>query len=160
MAYWACAQLVPYREQLALHTLALAGYETYRPLLRARRVSYGRRLEVTHPLFPGYAFIAITNGWWSARWSPGVAKLVLDGAAPAKVPDAVITEIRSRERGGLVELPSKLKRGDPIRILKGPFADRVGLYDGMPARERITVLLQLLGSERRVSLRAGDVEAV
>jgi hypothetical protein len=34
---------------------------------------------------------------------------MMDGATPAKVPDAVIAEIRSREREGAIELPRKLE---------------------------------------------------
>jgi len=34
-----------------------------------------------------------------------VVRLIMDGLLPAHVPDAVISEIRSRERGGVVELP-------------------------------------------------------
>jgi transcriptional antiterminator RfaH len=160
MAYWACAQLVPQRERLALHTLALAGYEVYRPLLRVRRVSHGRRIELRPALFPGYAFVLIELQWHTARWAPGVAKIVLDGAAPARVPDTVIAEIRSRERGGLVELAPKLKRGDAVRILRGPFREQLALYDGMSGAERVAVLLALFGSERRLTLRASDVEAI
>jgi transcriptional antiterminator RfaH len=158
--YWACAQLVPQRERLALHTLGLAGYVTYLPRLRLRRVSHGRRIEITHALFPGYAFVLIELQWHAARWAPGVAKIVLDGAVPARVPDRVIAEIKSRERGGAVELPSRLKRGDAVRILRGPFREQLAIYDGMAPHERVAVLLSLLGSERRLTLRAGDVEAV
>jgi Transcription termination factor nusG len=99
MSFWTCAQLQPQRERLALHCLALAGYTTYRPLLRQHRVSRGRRVEPA--LFPGYAFVLIELQWHAARWAPGVTRIVLDGAAPARVPDTVIAEIRSRERGGL-----------------------------------------------------------
>ena len=98
MPFWACAQLVPHRERLALHCLSLAGYETYRPLLRQYRMSHGRRIETSPALFPGYCFITIVAQWHAARWAPGVARIVLDGAAPARVPDGVIAEIRSRER--------------------------------------------------------------
>ena len=85
---------------------------------------------------------------------------MLDGAAPARVPDGVIAEIRSRERGGLVELPSRFKRGDAVRILRGPFREQIALYAGMKARERVDVLLSLLGGQHRVTLPRGDVEAV
>ena len=43
MAYWAVAQLQPQCERLALHTLTLAGYTTYLPRLRQRRMSFGER---------------------------------------------------------------------------------------------------------------------
>jgi Transcription termination factor nusG len=103
MSFWACAQLQPQRERLALHCLTLAGYTVYRPLLRQHRVSRGRKIETRPPLFPGYCFVLVELQWHTARWAPGVTRLVLDGAAPARVPDAVIAEIRSRERGGTVQ---------------------------------------------------------
>jgi transcription termination/antitermination protein NusG len=160
MPFWACAQLQPARERLALHCLALAGYVTYLPRLRQHRVSHGRRIETTPALFPGYLFLSIDLQWHSARWAPGVVRIVLDGAAPARVPDVVIAEIRGRERGGLVELPPRLKRADAVRILRGPFRERLAIYDGMKPRERIEVLLAILGGQQRVTLRTGDVEAV
>jgi len=67
MSFWACAQLQPQRERLALHCLALAGYVTYLPRLRQHRVSRGRRLETTPALFPGYAFVLIELQWHAAR---------------------------------------------------------------------------------------------
>jgi transcription antitermination factor NusG len=160
MAFWACAQLRPQRERLALYCLALAGYATYRPLLRQHRVSRGRRIDTTPALFPGYAFVLIELQWHAARWAPGVVRIVLDGAAPAHVPDTVIAEIRSRERGGLVELPARFKRGDPVRILRGPFQGRLAIYAGMKPRERIEILLGLLGGQHRVVMAQGDVEAI
>jgi transcriptional antiterminator RfaH len=160
MSFWACAQLQPQRERLALHCLALAGYATYLPRLRQHRVSRGRRIETTPALFPGYAFVLVELQWHAARWAPGVTRIVLDGAAPAKVPDAVIDEIRSRECNGLVELPPRLKRGDPVRVLKGPFEGHLAIYAGMAPHERVAVLLALLGGRQRVTLPRGDVEAV
>jgi hypothetical protein len=77
---------------------------------------------------------------------------------PVHVPDKVIAEIRSRERGGLVELPSRLKRGDAVRVLRGPFREHLALYDGMNGHERVAVLLSLLGGQHRVTMPRGDVE--
>jgi transcriptional antiterminator RfaH len=161
MPYWAAAQLQPQRERLALHCMALAGYETYRPLLRQHRVSRGRRIETTPALFPGYAFVLVELQWHAARWAPGVVRIVLDGAAPARVPDSVISEIRSREQNGLIVLPQRelARPGQPIRVVRGPFQGHVGLYAGMKPRERIDVLLALLGAERRLELPKDAVEA-
>ena|SRR5262245_2375953 len=100
MAYWACARLQVNREALALHCLGLAGYETYFPRLRDRRIRHGRKIEVRPALFPGYCFIAVELQWHAARWTAGVINLIMDGVGPARVPDAVIAEIRSREVGG------------------------------------------------------------
>ena len=68
-----------------------------------------------------------------------------------------------RERGGLIKLPPPPKpaapfaAGDQLRIRSGPFAGLHGLYAGMAPRERIFVLLHMLGGERTVELAKGDV---
>jgi len=126
--YWACAQLEPQRERLAVYCLGLAGYQIYRPLLREQRRSHGRKILVTPPLFPGYLFLWVVRGWWDARWSPGVIRLIMDGEHPAHVPGAIIDEIRSRERGGFVELPKLrgLRPGMPVRVIRGRCASRLG----------------------------------
>jgi transcriptional antiterminator RfaH len=157
--YWAAAQLQPQRDALALHFLRQAGFETYAPRLRERRTVQGRKVIKTPLLFPGYAFVWIELQWSQARWAPGVVRLVMDGSAPARVPDAVIAEIRSRENGGLIELPkpSPARLGDAMRILRGPFEGRLAIYAGMKPRARVEVLLGLLG---RVTLAADAVEAV
>src|SRR5262249_52363800 len=160
--YWAAAQLQPRREALAAHCLALAGFTVYTPRLREHRVLRGRRVEVSPPLFPGYAFVAITLQWHAARWGAGVVRLVMDGAQPARVPDAIIEEIRHREVRGLIELPKppRVRPGDAVRILRGPFEGRLAIYAGMKPRHRVEALLSLLGSKQRMTLAADAVETM
>jgi transcription antitermination factor NusG len=150
VSYWSCAQIQATRERLALHCLALAGYKTYAPHIREQRT---RR---TPPLFPGYVFVLIELQWHTARSCPGVCRLVLDGARPAKVSDKVIAELRGREHRGLIELPPPpgFQRGDRVRISRGLFTDQLALFDGMKGPERVTVLLSLLG---RLELSKGDI---
>jgi transcriptional antiterminator RfaH len=159
--YWAAAQLQPQRERLALHCLALAGFEIYQPRLRERRLRNGRRVEVQPLLFPGYCFLSIELQWRAAHYCPGVIRLVMDGLQPAKVPDVVIDEIRARERNGVVHLPEReLRRGDAVRVVGGALRGLAGLYDGQPAPERVAVLLGLFGSSRRVVLAERHIERV
>jgi transcriptional antiterminator RfaH len=163
MSYWAAARLQPRREQLALKLLTLAGFETYFPLIRERRTVRGRGVITTPPLFPGYAFICIKLQWHAARWCPGVLSLVMDGERPAKVPDRDIAALRTHERDGFVVLPKQPKLssdfhlGDRLRVLSGPFSGYFGLYAGMSPRDRVLVLLKMLGGEREVALPRGDV---
>jgi transcriptional antiterminator RfaH len=156
-AYWACALTEVHRERVAVRFLEMAGYETYMPWLGTKR-------NVV-PLFPGYVFCWITadRGWWAARWSIAVRSIVgTHIGEPARVPDAVITGLRARERNGLIVLPQKtgLQRGDQVRITKGPLTDRLAIYDGMKGSERVMVLLALLGSVQRVELARRDIERV
>src|SRR6516164_957576 len=124
MSYWACAQTEPLREAAATHFLGLAGYQVYCPRLRVVRPRRGGRKIVTRPaLFPSYLFVLITAGWWDARWCPGVVRLLANGETPMTVPDRLIDEIKSRERGGLVELPrrERFTAGEQVRVIAGPF---------------------------------------
>jgi transcriptional antiterminator RfaH len=154
MSYWACAQLETHRERLALHCLGLRGFEVYLPRIRLKRVT--RRTPTTAALFPGYCFVAIELQWHAARWSPGITRLVLDGDRPAKVPDKVIAELKGRERGGLVELPADpgFRRGDRVRIVRGPLLGLEGLIEGLRPQQRVEILLAALG---RVELAKIDV---
>jgi transcriptional antiterminator RfaH len=162
MAYWAAARIQPRREALALHCLALSGFQVYLPRLRERRVSRGRRITVTPPLFPGYCFVVIEQQWHAARWSFGVTALIMDGVAPARVPDLVIADIRAREVRGAVELPaaSGMQIGERVRVTRGPFQGHLGLYAGMKPHARVEVLLAMFASQQRVILLKGDVEAI
>ena len=77
------------------------------------------------------------------------------------VPDAVISEIRSRERGGLVELSKpRLGPGMRVKVLRGPLQDQIGLLDALRPHERVLVLLRLLGGQQRVELARNAIEAV
>ena len=116
----------------------------------------------TPPLFPGYLFVWVVRGWWDARWSPGVVRLIMDGLVPAHVPDAVISEIRSRERNGLVELPKPrgLAPGTRVRVISGPLSEKIGMLAVLRPHERVIVLLNLLGGEQRVDLAMNAIEAI
>jgi len=162
--YWCCAQVEPRRERLASHCLGLAGYEIYQPLLREQRRSRhgSRKIIVTPPLFPGYLFVWVVRGWWDARWSPGVVRLIMDGLTPAVVRDDIIAEIRSRERGGFVELPKLrgLKPGMRVRVVSGPLSELIGMLAALRPHERVLVLLQLLGGQQRVELAKNAIEVI
>ena len=160
MAYWTAARYMLAQERLALHFLRLAGFEVYLPRLREQRILRGRRVAVTPPLFPGYCFVAIELQWHAAHRAPGTNGLVMNGGGPAHVPDNVIAELRSREHNGLIELAKLrgLRVGSRVKVTAGPFAGQFGLFAGMRPRDRVTVLLTLLGSAQRVELPKAAIE--
>jgi transcriptional antiterminator RfaH len=162
MSYWCAAQLDAHRIRLALYCLEkIEGYTVYAPRLREIRVVPHRKVEATPLLFPAYVFVLIVEQWWTANYSPGVIRLVRDGDCPARVPDAIIAELKQRERNGLIELtkPPRFKPGDPVKVTRGALAGHLALYDGQTALERVTVLLTMLGGRRRIELPEAGIEA-
>jgi hypothetical protein len=56
--------------------------------------------------------------------------------------------IKAREVDGLVRLDPprpEFSQGDQLRIVRGAFAGQICLFEGMSSRQRIEVLLVLLG---------------
>jgi transcription antitermination factor NusG len=160
MLFWCCCRFESRRERLAEAFLRQGGFEVYVPRIMERRVRNGRKSTVTVPLFLSYGFVEIRNGWHAARWSIGVAALIMSGDHPSDASRAV-AEIRQRECNGLIVLPERGPQvGDPVRVSRGVFAGQSGLYAGMRGSERVLVLLQLFGSEQRVTLAKKDIEVV
>jgi transcriptional antiterminator RfaH len=150
-------------ENKAAGHLARQGFTTYLPrYLKKRR--HARRVEtVTAPLFPRYLFVEIdmaVQRWRSIYSTVGVSRLVCNGDQPTPVSDDVIGSLRSREgTSGLIRLVHRpnFKSGDKVRILEGAFYDCLGIYEGMTDRERVGILLDLLGRKVRILL---DAEAI
>jgi transcriptional antiterminator RfaH len=160
MGYWTVARTVPNRQNFASSELGRRGYEVYSPRIVEHIVRRGRKVAVERSLFVNYIFVVIEARWYDAHWCPGVISLLLgaDGT-PAKVPPKVIADLKSQEHGGLIVLPRlpPFRPGDPVRVTRGPLRGLRGLCQGMRPRERVMILMAVLG---KVELAAGDVEAV
>src|SRR5216683_124748 len=162
---WYVVQTRPHAESKASAHLRRQGFTIYLPCyLKQRR--HARRIEkVRAPLFPSYLFVSIdiaTQRWLSIDSTIGVTRLVRDCDLPAAVPQHVIDALKLREdANGLVQLDRRprFSPGDKIRVVGGAFCDCFGLYEGMNSRERVAILLELLGRKVRVVLDNEAVEA-
>jgi len=158
MSYWAVAQTEPQREHAARLLLMrgrpeenVSPFETYAPRIKDRgRIAF---------LFPAYLFVRIVERWYPVRWTPGIVRICMAGDHPAPVPDEIVDAIRKREVGGFVRLPQPriLKPGDKVRVTRGSFEGRLGIYAGMASHERQRALLELLGQMVPVEFPPGHL---
>jgi transcription antitermination factor NusG len=160
MSYWAVAQTKSQCEHVAANFLKQKSYETYLPRIIAKT---GVRERVM-PLFPTYLFVCIETGWWDARWSPHVLKLLMADDHPAVISDKIVCAIQRREgENGLVKLPKPpgIQRGTQVVIHgSNSFAGHVGIFDGMAAHDRVRVLLNLMGRSVPISVRTSDIRPI
>jgi transcriptional antiterminator RfaH len=162
---WYVVQTQANAENKAVAHLARQGFATYLPRYLKRR-RHARRVDVVAaPLFPRYLFVEINMAvqrWRSIYSTVGVSRLVCNGEYPTPVPERVVDLLKNREdTSGFIQLDHrpKFQTGDKIRILEGAFYDCLGIYDGMPDRDRVGILLDLLGRKVRVLLNAEAIAA-
>jgi transcriptional antiterminator RfaH len=162
---WFVAHTQPHAEAKATANLHRQGFEIYFPRYLKRR-RHARKIEtVAAPLFPRYVFVSVDTSvqrWRSIYSTVGVARLVCNGEEPAAVPDAVVEALKSREdSGGFIKLDYRpqFRPGEKIRVLEGAFSSCLGLFEGMAERERVAILLDLLGRKVRVVLDSDLVAA-
>ncbi len=162
---WYVVQTQVNAEAKAALNLRRQGFDIYLPRCLKRR-RHARKVDVTaKPLFPRYLFVAIdrtAQRWRSIQSTFGVTRLVSHGEDPAPVPEGVVDAIRSREDdNGYVVLNTHpaFAPGDKVKVLAGAFIDSAGLFDGRADRDRVAILLEMLGRKVRVLLDADLVAA-
>lgn len=106
-------------------------------------------------LFPGYIFIKIKKGWQSLVSTRGISRLFLCESRPSRVPDAEINYFKKLEDDrGSVQLDPPLLDGSYVygNEYSGSFCGVRGVVRGTAARNRVRVLLELLGRSVEVEL--------
>ncbi|MBI3441694.1 MAG: transcription/translation regulatory transformer protein RfaH [Proteobacteria bacterium] len=160
---WYLVYSKPRQETVAKVNLERQGYETYLPLMRAPRRRKGKMVSVVAPMFPRYLFIHLnseTDNWAPIRSTLGVVSVVRFGRDPSEVPDKLIAVLRGREddTGIHVLPPDEYKAGARVRITQGGFAGYEGIFHSANSRQRVTVLLDLLGRRAQVHVDTDFIE--
>jgi len=153
---WYAAQVQPRKEQLALAHLRRQRFVTYCPIIKRTRRLRKQSISTAEPLFPGYVFVALDcerEPWRSINGTIGVLRLVSFGLQPAVMPRGFVEQLQNLAGGdGHVQFDEVLQPGDGVRIVGGPFDGLCGSLAISGGRERVTVLLQMLAGETKVTL--------
>jgi transcriptional antiterminator RfaH len=164
-SFWHVVQTHTHAEAKAQMHLARQGFETYLPRYLKRR-RHARRVDMAaSPLYPRYLFVSFSTAihrWRAIRSTVGVARLVCNGDLPAAIDGSVIGGLKSRENAdGFIRLEQRPRFaiGEQVRIREGAFCDCLGLFESFSDRERVTILLDLLGRKVRVVLDEDFVAA-
>jgi transcriptional antiterminator RfaH len=155
--HWYCVKAQPKRENVAFGQLGtLPDIEVFFPRVRFRRAAADGPRSVVEALFPGYLFARFSPARQirAVRYARGVAYVVRQGREFAPLPDAAITALRSLAISQVLELPPDPWRlGEEVRVIAGIFRGASGRIVGLvPARQRVQILLELLGQQNRVDM--------
>ena len=143
---WHLVYTKPREERRALEHLRRQDYECYLPERPVERMRDGHRCIVTEPLFPRYLFIRLAPG--TSNW------------LPIRSTRGVSTIVRFGNRQGEVAVRPLFETGARLVAVEGPFAGVQTLYLEPDGDTRVRVLLEILGSEQRVSLPLAGLRAV
>ena len=156
--HWLVAQTKHRQEGRAAQHLDEQGFRVYCPKIP----KYGRLGETIgqQVLFPGYCFVedsgmAVT----SIKSTPGVIGLIVFGheGKAAKLSDSELEAIRAAEAFHRKKVLG-IKPGDTISVIDGPFTGFKGLYSKR-SKDRVEVLLVLLGQQQRIQIRSNQIRA-
>lgn len=152
---WYAVQAQYRKEQFAQTNLENQGFEAFVPQFR-RTVRHARQTRtVLAPLFPGYLFVRLDlarHRWRSVQGTFGVLRLVTDGHRPLPAPRGLVEAMMDMLAECGTSSAVRLASGDIVRILNGPFAELIGRLVTMHDSGRADVLLEMLGSQRTISV--------
>lgn len=173
--YVACV----YREQQAKDDLLKLGVgEVWLPECRVVVSRRRTRTIVDGPLFPGYLFVrgVLTDEWLSAVLSvrdvADLLRMERQPIAACEIQMAKLQRLMAESGGRVLIEQGRVKRGfghtdepafkngQAVRVVDGQFEGIFGKYDMADGRERVKILLDLLGRVVQVSLPEASVEAV
>ena len=147
---WYCARTKPKHEHIAAANVRKnLGLQVFHPQLRVERATRRGVVRVIEPLFPCYIFVrcVIEDRLSEIQHTNGISSLVHFGYRIPTVSDSVIDELQecfASEEPMLVE--DRLLPGDEVVVGDGAFAGmRAFVLRVMPARQRVQVLLDILG---------------
>jgi transcriptional antiterminator RfaH len=152
---WYILQFKSNSHHLAAKNLNRQGFETFLPLndITSRRLS--RFVNTSKPLFPGYMFVKFDRAestWHKIDSTYGVSRLITFNSILKSIPTNFVESLMKRYdlSGKLISI-KKLKKGDQVTVLKGPFANFIATVEKYEADQRISILMDLMGRKTKIT---------
>ncbi|MDB4080374.1 transcriptional activator RfaH [Amylibacter sp.] len=146
---WFILQFKSNSHHLAAKNLNRQGFETFLPLHDTTSRKLSRFINTSKPLFPGYMFIKFDRAeskWHKINSTYGVSRLITFNSQLKSIPTSFVDHLMKRYdlSGKLIPI-KKLKKGDHVTLLKGPFANFIATVEKYEADQRIWILMDLMG---------------
>jgi transcriptional antiterminator RfaH len=157
---WFILQFKANSHHQAKTNLNRQGFDVFLPLhdTTSRRLS--RFINTSKPLFPGYMFIKFDRAeseWHKINNTYGVSRLITFNSILKSIPTIFVDSLMKRyDLSGKLLPIKKLKKGDQVTVLSGPFANFIATVEKYEADHRIWILMDLMGRKTKIQT-ASDV---
>ena len=151
---WFILQFKPNAHHQASKNLNQQGFETFLPLNNTTSRNASRFINAKRPLFPGYMFITFNRGeskWHKINNTYGVSRLISFNSALKSIPEIFVNNLMKRcDLSGKLLPMQKLKKGDQVKLLKGPFVNFAATVETYETEQRIWILMDLMGRKTKI----------
>lgn len=151
------------RELLAEQHLRRQGYKTFLPSTW-RSIRHARQIRTERcAYFPGYLFVTLDlerDCWRPIDGTICVIQIIKASGRPLAAPAGLVDTLMA-----LVDTDGALRRvdaqalgeGDMVRLIRGPFADQLARVERAEGRERVRILLAMMGQNVPVEVSRHDL---
>ena len=151
---WFILQFKSNSHHLAAKNLNRQGFETFLPLHETTSRRLSRFINTSKPLFPGYMFIRFDRAeseWHKINNTYGVSHLITFNSILKSIPTIFVDHLMKRyDLSGKLLPIQKLKKGDQVTVLTGPFANFIATVEKYEADQRIWILMDLMGRKTKI----------
>ena len=156
MKYWLVATYKINEVKRAESNLSNQKIDFYLPKIKFENLSSNVSEEI---LFPGYIFINTRlEDYSTIKYTKGIKKVVKFGNSVAILTNNEINSIKSIEKLSKTKpIISNINIGQEAIVSDGPFKGTLVKICSLPSKDRIEVLLTILGSSRRINIFKKDL---
>tara|TARA_B100002019_G_scaffold275358_1_gene273167 strand:+ start:59 stop:535 length:477 start_codon:yes stop_codon:yes gene_type:complete len=132
-------------------------FDYYLPKILTKNHNHNPKEEV---MFPGYIFINTDMNKYSAvKYTKGIKNIIKFGENISCMTDEEIESIKLIEKKSRLEpLVQEIQIGQEVNIISGTFKGNIAEICSLPSKERVGVLLHVLGSLRRIDISEKDLK--
>ena len=153
---WFLLKIKTRQEKRAMENLQRQNVECFCPEAYVEKILRGKKFKGIEILFPGYLFANFkhpASSIGSVKNTRGVQSFVSFGITPARVPSALIQELKEKTKPSENLLISNLpQRGDKLKVIDGPFNGISVIFCQPSGEDRAEVLLNMMNQQVKASI--------
>ena len=151
---WFILQFKSNSHYQAKKNLTRQGFEVFLPLHDTTSRKLSRFINTSKPLFPGYMFVKFNRAeseWHKINNTYGVSRLITFNSILKSIPTSFVDSLMNRfDLSGKLLPIQKLKKGDQVKVLNGPFANFIAKVETYETDQRIWILMDLMGRKTKI----------